>query len=180
MPISEMQARWYAQLMAGKSKLPSRHVMQRDIRKKREEMKKRYYDSPRHTVQVDYLPYMDELACQFGVKPSMVKLFLTDQKLWKALAFGPCVAYQYRLTGPHPWSGAREAVLDVEERVQAGLPGRVSNDKQVQKSSLFSVSTLLSLAVVGMAFVYKNQVIASVMAFINNYWITSKRFNLNK
>ncbi|PIO57186.1 hypothetical protein TELCIR_21410, partial [Teladorsagia circumcincta] len=31
--------------------------------------------------------------------------------------FGPCVPYEYRLEGPHPWSGARNAIMTVDERV---------------------------------------------------------------
>ncbi|KAK5986840.1 hypothetical protein GCK32_011453, partial [Trichostrongylus colubriformis] len=31
--------------------------------------------------------------------------------------FGPCVPYQYRLQGPHPWKGARDAIMRVDERV---------------------------------------------------------------
>ena len=45
--------------------------MQADIRKKCEVMAKRYVESQRHTIQVDYIPYMDELAEQFGCKPNL-------------------------------------------------------------------------------------------------------------
>jgi dimethylaniline monooxygenase (N-oxide forming) len=49
--------------------LPRREDMWRDIRGKREAMAARYVESPRHTIQVDWIPFMDELATQLGCKP---------------------------------------------------------------------------------------------------------------
>ncbi|XP_064311839.1 flavin-containing monooxygenase 3-like [Phalacrocorax carbo] len=77
----------------------------------------RYVKSQRHTIQVDYIPYMDELACQVGVKPNLLALFLTDPKLALEVLFGPCTPYQYRLRGPGKWPGAREAILTQHQRV---------------------------------------------------------------
>ncbi len=57
MPLSEVQAKWIASLLSGKSKLPSREKMQKTIAENRTEMRKRYKDSLRHTVQVDFYPY---------------------------------------------------------------------------------------------------------------------------
>ncbi|KAG0430523.1 hypothetical protein HPB47_022618, partial [Ixodes persulcatus] len=72
--------------------------------------------SPRHTVQVDWLSYMDELADKIGARPKLLKYFFTDNELFRAL-LGPTVSYQYRLEGPHPWPGARDAVLGTQGRV---------------------------------------------------------------
>ncbi|CAG2107437.1 unnamed protein product [Medioppia subpectinata] len=119
-PIGELQSRWFAQLMAGKRSLPSRQEMRADIAVKRQAMK-RYYESERHTIQVDWLNFMDELAQQVGVKPNITKYFFTDKELWRALMFGPALPYQYRLEGPHSWSGAREALLSAEERIDSPL-----------------------------------------------------------
>lgn len=84
----------------------------------------RYVKSQRHTIQVDYIPYMDELACQLGVKPSVLTLFLTDPKLALEVAFGPCTPYQYRLRGPGAWAGAREAILTQRQRILKPLQTR--------------------------------------------------------
>ena len=62
-PISENQARWHLQLVKGKCKpLPSLEAMQADVAKKREALKQRYYESKRHTMQVDVVPFMDEVS----------------------------------------------------------------------------------------------------------------------
>ncbi len=45
-----------------------------DIAEKQRSMKRRYFDSPKHTVQVDYLCYMDEIADLIGVKPPLLKV----------------------------------------------------------------------------------------------------------
>ena len=54
MPISEMQARWHLQLLTGKCrKLPTGKQMLRDIKRRENRLRMRYYDSKRHTIGVD-------------------------------------------------------------------------------------------------------------------------------
>ncbi|NXR07108.1 FMO5 monooxygenase, partial [Semnornis frantzii] len=117
MPISELQCRWATRVFKGLHKLPPLADMLADITETKEIMAKRYVKSQRHTIQVDYIPYMDELACQVGVKPNLLILLLTDPKLALEVAFGPCTPYQYRLSGPGKWAGAREAILTQWQRV---------------------------------------------------------------
>ncbi|XP_005528712.1 PREDICTED: dimethylaniline monooxygenase [N-oxide-forming] 5-like [Pseudopodoces humilis] len=124
MPISELQCRWATRVFKGLSELPPQHDMEADIEQKKEAMAKRYVKSQRHTIQVDYIPYMDELACQLGVKPNLLTLFLTDPKLAMEVAFGPCTPYQYRLRGPGAWPGAREAILTQQQRILKPLQTR--------------------------------------------------------
>lgn len=52
-PISELQARLACGVFAGRIQLPNEKKMNMDISIKREEMKKRYYATKRHTVQVN-------------------------------------------------------------------------------------------------------------------------------
>ncbi|CAL1267748.1 unnamed protein product [Larinioides sclopetarius] len=127
-PVAELQGRWYASLMSGKKKLPTKEIMQHDIKLKERQLKERYVSSPRHTVQVDYIPYSDELAELVGCKPDLRKIFFTDPKLFWALFNGPSLPYQYRLCGPHPWSGARAAILGYNSRVLAALNTRKSSE----------------------------------------------------
>ena len=51
--------------------LPSSDVMWADIDQKRVEMQKRYVGSSRHTIQVDYIPVMDEIGEMVGCKPDL-------------------------------------------------------------------------------------------------------------
>ncbi|CAJ0919586.1 unnamed protein product [Ranitomeya imitator] len=60
---------------SGEQRLPPVSDMKEDIRKKREEMENRFVCSQRHTIQVDYLEFMDELAELLGVKPKNVESF---------------------------------------------------------------------------------------------------------
>ena len=55
-----------------------------DVHQTREEMRKRYVPSLRHTVQVDYIDYADELAALIGCKPSFWPIFLRDPKVTNA------------------------------------------------------------------------------------------------
>jgi dimethylaniline monooxygenase (N-oxide forming) len=45
-----------------------------DIRRKRSEMAKRYVATQRHTIQVDWTPFMDEIAEQIGCRPRIREL----------------------------------------------------------------------------------------------------------
>jgi cation diffusion facilitator CzcD-associated flavoprotein CzcO len=58
MPIAEAQSEWIADLFEGKGELPSPHAMQRVIEREDRRMAKRYVSSKRHTIQVDFYPYL--------------------------------------------------------------------------------------------------------------------------
>ena len=58
MPVAELQSEWVADCLNGKYALPSVEEMEETIRKEREAMRERYGDAPRHTMQVDFEPYV--------------------------------------------------------------------------------------------------------------------------
>jgi hypothetical protein len=62
MPLAEAQAHWVADLLAGTAALPSRAAMRREIEAYRRRTAARYVASSRHTIQVDFMPYLRELA----------------------------------------------------------------------------------------------------------------------
>uniref|UniRef100_A0A0N5CH67 Flavin-containing monooxygenase n=1 Tax=Strongyloides papillosus TaxID=174720 RepID=A0A0N5CH67_STREA len=116
MPISELQARIFFEALTGKVKLPTEKEMMQDVIFKKKEMAARYVESQRHTIQVDGPAFMDELADIIGCKPKPFKYLFSDFPLFKALIFGPNVAYAYRLEGNHQFKGARKALLEVDHR----------------------------------------------------------------
>ena len=71
-------------LLQGDVNLPSEQDMMADITQKKFDMSQRYVTSKRHTIQVDYLPFMDELAKLAGNKPN----FGTLLKLLELLLLG--------------------------------------------------------------------------------------------
>lgn len=156
MPIAELQARWATRVFKGLNKLPSKEDMLADIAMKKRELESRYVESPRHTIQVDFMEYLDELASQINVKPSLLRFLLTDPKLASELFFGPCTPYQYRLTGEGKWSGARNAILTQRDRIIKATKTRVITDNMKPKSPLPFLLKLLSIFAVFAAiyFVY--------------------------
>lgn len=50
-------------------------------------------------LHVDYVTYMDDIAGEVGVRPSLLWLFFTDYSLFQWVLWGPLTAYQYRLKG---------------------------------------------------------------------------------
>ncbi|RWS20600.1 dimethylaniline monooxygenase [N-oxide-forming] 5-like protein [Leptotrombidium deliense] len=120
-PMFEMQARWFAKVISGKVKLPSKVKMLKSIEHAKKVRKATFYNSLRHTLEVNWISYMDEIASFIGVKPNLWKYLLTDRSLCYALIFGPSLPYQYRLEGPNKWTGAREAILGFYDRLKAPL-----------------------------------------------------------
>eukprot|EP00002_Diphylleia_rotans_P000640 TRINITY_DN10326_c0_g3_i2.p1 TRINITY_DN10326_c0_g3~~TRINITY_DN10326_c0_g3_i2.p1 ORF type:complete len:610 (-),score=127.14 TRINITY_DN10326_c0_g3_i2:127-1926(-) len=118
MPISEMQSRWVMQVLKGHIGIEIPHEMRRDMEKKQMAMKKRYLTRARHTIQVDFASYMNEIAEIIGAYPS-----LWNPSNWRALRpllAGPCWPHIYRLQGPNPWVDAvatlNKCVHDLDER----------------------------------------------------------------
>jgi dimethylaniline monooxygenase (N-oxide forming) len=60
-PLAEQQARWVAQLIDGAT-LPTSEEMTKEIAERRSQRQKQYLDRHRHTIQVDYWPYLDHIA----------------------------------------------------------------------------------------------------------------------
>ncbi|XP_012935516.1 flavin-containing monooxygenase 5 [Aplysia californica] len=124
MPIAELQGRVAVRVFKGLCQLPSREEMWESIKARQARMGARYVKSKRHTIQVDLIPFCDELADMIGVKPNLAKLWLTDPVLAREVFFGPSTPYQYRLQGPCKWSGARETILTQMDRVRQPLQTR--------------------------------------------------------
>ncbi|CAG9536310.1 unnamed protein product [Cercopithifilaria johnstoni] len=116
MPISEMQSRLYCEVFLGHCKLPEAEEMKKDINKKKALIAKKFVQSQRHALEVEYTSYMDELAKMFGVKPNLLKYWFTDPRLAYTLFFNGMAPYQFRLKGPHAWIGARDALLNMTRR----------------------------------------------------------------
>lgn len=51
--------------------MPSEEEMWKDIAQKKLEMSMRYVATQRHTIQVDYVTFMDELAQLAGCRPNL-------------------------------------------------------------------------------------------------------------
>ena len=123
-PISEIQVRWATSVFKGATSLPSKQVMQENMQQKRDAMAQRYVSSQRHTIQVDFVKYMDDVAIEFGVKPDFWKMMLYDPILALKCVFGPFTPYQYRLVGPGKWSGARNTIVTLWDRINKPLQSR--------------------------------------------------------
>ncbi len=61
MPLAEAQAEWVGDLLDGTGTLPPPAQMRTEISAAEEKMKKRYVASRRHTIQVDFQPYLREI-----------------------------------------------------------------------------------------------------------------------
>nr|XP_015211474.1 PREDICTED: dimethylaniline monooxygenase [N-oxide-forming] 5-like [Lepisosteus oculatus] len=152
-PLSEMQARWATRVFAGLVKLPPEKTMLEDIEKTVREMEQKYTCSERGPFQVDYIPYLDSLAAQIGARPSLMGLLLRDPRLGLSVLLGPCTPYQYRLSGPGQWAGARSSILTQWERVEEPLrtrraPHRPRGPGLALALKVSAAALLLSAAVV--------------------------------
>jgi hypothetical protein len=62
MPLAEAQSKWIAELVDGDAKLPDEATMRRTIEMDRARVEKRYVKAARHTLQVDFMQYLADLA----------------------------------------------------------------------------------------------------------------------
>jgi dimethylaniline monooxygenase (N-oxide forming) len=62
MPIAERQSEWIADVLEGTVTLPEPDEMEQVIEREDRRMRKRYVASSRHTIQVDFYPYMRTIA----------------------------------------------------------------------------------------------------------------------
>lgn len=119
----------------------------------------RYVTSQRHTIQVDYIDYMDEISEMVGVRPRLLRTLLTDPPLGLKLLFGPCTPYQFRLRGPGKWAGARQAIFTQWERVAQPMQTRPCNEPEPKRSCMWPL--LLSTTAVGVfTYHYRNNLLA--------------------
>ena len=61
MPIAEAQSEWLADLLQGRASLPAVEEMRSEISAHERAMKKRFVASKRHTIEVDFHPYLREI-----------------------------------------------------------------------------------------------------------------------
>jgi dimethylaniline monooxygenase (N-oxide forming) len=61
MPIAEAQSEWVADLLAGGAALPPEAEMRAEISDHDERMRKRFVASKRHTIEVDFHPYLRQI-----------------------------------------------------------------------------------------------------------------------
>jgi dimethylaniline monooxygenase (N-oxide forming) len=61
MPIAEAQSEWVADLLGGRGALPSAEEMRAEIAAAERKLQKRYVASKRHTIEVDFHPYLREI-----------------------------------------------------------------------------------------------------------------------
>ena len=90
--------------------------MEKDVQKKIKANADRYVDSLRRTIQVDFVPFMDELAEMIGCDVELWEIFKQDPSLAYKVFFWPNASYIYRLRGPHPWEGAKQAIEGIMPR----------------------------------------------------------------
>ncbi|KAJ1172150.1 hypothetical protein NDU88_004000 [Pleurodeles waltl] len=135
---ADVQARWAARVFKGSCKLPPRSVMVADNEEK--VGKKKTWFGLSDTLQTDYIVYMDEVSSFFGAKVNLLYLFLTDPRLAWEVFFGPASPYQFRLTGPGKWDGARKAILGQWERTD-----RATRTRAVPKSNNMKIFQLLQV-----------------------------------
>uniref|UniRef100_A0A671V0M5 Flavin-containing monooxygenase n=1 Tax=Sparus aurata TaxID=8175 RepID=A0A671V0M5_SPAAU len=163
-PLAEMQARWAARVFKGLATLPSEETMMKELEKDTVIMHQRFACSNRNPIQVDYIPYLDSLAEEVGVRPNIPWLFLTDPRLALQLLTGPCTPYQYRLTGPGKWAGAREAILTQWERVLQPFRTRVVPEPESRPSSRRGIIVIVSGAALLCCFCYNKHPLSSLLS----------------
>jgi dimethylaniline monooxygenase (N-oxide forming) len=72
MPIAEAQSEWVADLISGRAQLPPATAMREQISEEEAKQRKRFVASKRHTVEVDFYPYLREIRRERKRAPQQV------------------------------------------------------------------------------------------------------------
>nr|XP_034979319.1 dimethylaniline monooxygenase [N-oxide-forming] 1-like isoform X1 [Zootoca vivipara]XP_034979320.1 dimethylaniline monooxygenase [N-oxide-forming] 1-like isoform X1 [Zootoca vivipara] len=147
MPVVETQARWVTRIFNGLCKLPPVTEMMEEVNEKKKNKLNWFGLSFDEVLKTDCLVYMDQLASYIGIKPSVPALLLQDPELALKIFFGPCSAYQFRLTGPGKWDGARKAIMTQWERTVKPTRIRVVEDSGNFLTYLLKVLALFAIFV---------------------------------
>uniref|UniRef100_A0A8D0HFP4 Dimethylaniline monooxygenase [N-oxide-forming] n=1 Tax=Sphenodon punctatus TaxID=8508 RepID=A0A8D0HFP4_SPHPU len=147
MPVVEIQARWVTRVFKGLSNLPPVSTMMEEVNEMKKNKKNWFGLSFDEVLKTDCLVYVDQLASSIGIKPNVPALFLKDPKLAMKIFFGPCTAYQYRLTGPGKWDGARSAIMTQWDRTLKPTRTRVVKDSSSFHPYLLHVFGILALVI---------------------------------
>ena len=107
--MSEMQARWAAELACGAVQLPTPTEMQNSINEDRCWERSWYYNSKRLTLQKIPILYNDDIAELIGCKPNIRKHPTLAWNLLLSIS-----AFQWRLDGPDRWSGAEDMIKKIK------------------------------------------------------------------
>jgi hypothetical protein len=119
-----VQARWVAQVMAGRLDLPSKDEMHRAIatagRATAERFPKDHYQLPYLVAQAQYL---DGIAEEMGCMPSIRDL-RDPPELLRAFYDAPFTPLQYRIVGPGKLPDARMRMLALPRQSTRSRPER--------------------------------------------------------
>ncbi|KAF3823427.1 hypothetical protein GH733_010863, partial [Mirounga leonina] len=144
-PIGETQARWVVRVLKGINKLPPRNVMIDEVNARKEDTPSGFGLCYCKALQSDYITYIDELLTSINAKPNLFSLLLMDPRLALTIFFGPCTPYQFRLTGPGKWKGARNAILTQWDRTFKVTKTRIVQESPSSSASLLKLLSLLAL-----------------------------------
>uniref|UniRef100_A0A8R1TWY5 Flavin-containing monooxygenase n=1 Tax=Onchocerca volvulus TaxID=6282 RepID=A0A8R1TWY5_ONCVO len=136
LPISEMQCRWVAAIFSVTVINDLNYCHKRNAINLEQIVfvfYNRYFKSNKHTVQVDYIKYMDEIAEQIGCKPNLKKYIFTEPSFCFRLFIGANAPYVYRLEGPGSWDKAKETLITLPERVKTPLKNRECRMKRYKR-----------------------------------------------
>ncbi len=98
-PVAELQARWFAGILAGKVQLPATAEMSAVVQADAQLYNRmRPHHAPRLQALVDYHAYTNLLARYIGCQPQLWRFWNRPRLLYFCL-FGPYASYQYRLHG---------------------------------------------------------------------------------
>ncbi|XP_068921707.1 flavin-containing monooxygenase 1-like [Petaurus breviceps papuanus] len=144
---SEVQARWATRVIKGLNKLPPPEVMREDINTRKANKSTGFGIYFSQVLQTDCVIYLDELLSFINAKPSFLSLLPVDPLLAFKVFFGPLTSYQYRLTGPGKWDGARNAILTQWDRTIKPTKTRIVQEPPDTLSSLLKVLSFSTLLV---------------------------------
>ncbi|XP_058396069.1 flavin-containing monooxygenase 1 [Diceros bicornis minor] len=146
-PTGEIQARWAVRVLKGVNKLPPPSVMIEEVNARKENKPSGFGFCYYNALQTNYITYVDELLTYMNAKPNLLSMLLMDPRLALTIFFGPCTSYQFRLTGPGKWEGARNAILTQWDRTFKATKTRIVEEPTSPFARILKLLSFLALLV---------------------------------
>ncbi|XP_046579584.1 dimethylaniline monooxygenase [N-oxide-forming] 2-like [Haliotis rubra] len=150
-PVAELQSRTAARVFAGSHRLPPMEAMAEEVETKNAYFLQRF---GRYKYLIPNLIYRDELAAELGVAPSWWDLVKAGPRLYYQYYYGPVLPYFLRIWGPHPWSGARDAINNAAKHGHYAKQMRHVKGPDLGDSSYSFGLILLPVVVILLAVMY--------------------------
>ncbi len=147
--LVELQSRWISKVITNKVALPDKINMIKEIEYDIEKQKKEFPCSYKRLPIVDPYDYSDMIAGKIGAKPNLVKLYFTNNALWKKIMYDSWTHHIYRLNDPDP-KKVKIAMDNIQKNHHTQISYKIRQVKEIMinKTKIFIIKLVCKIFII--------------------------------